>query len=60
MFRIDPLKRKQKMLEEQYRFYRLGIITEAEYIKRAKPLDKAISELEMLALPGTPALKRSS
>jgi hypothetical protein len=47
------------MLEEQYRFYRLGIISEEEYLKRAKLLDKAISALEMATLQGMTVAKRS-
>ncbi len=59
MYRINSLKRRQRMLAEQYRFYRMGIITEEEYLKRAKPLDKAISALEMATLRGTAVVKRS-
>ena len=59
MYRISPLKRRQRRLEEQYRFYRMGIITEEEYLKRAKPLDKAISALEMATLRDKTAVKRS-
>jgi len=59
MYAIDPLKRKQKQLEAQYRFYTLGIISEGEYLKRAKSLDKAIDRLEMATLRGNPALKVS-
>jgi len=59
MYRINPLKRRQRMLEEQYRFYRMGIITEEEYLKRAKPLDKAINALEMATLRGMSVVKRS-
>ena len=59
MYAIDPLKRKQKQLEAQYRFYMLGIISEEEYLKRAKLLDKAIARLEMATLRGTPTVKVS-
>jgi len=59
MYRISPLKRRQRRLEEQYRFYSMGIITEEEYLKRAKPLDKAISALEMATLRDKTAVKRS-
>ena len=59
MYEIDPLKRLQKRLEEQYRFYCLGIISEEEYLKRAKPLDTAIGKLEMATLSDTLVLKEA-
>ena len=59
MYEIDPLRRLQKKLEEQYRFYGLGIISEEEYLKRAKPIDAAIGKLEMATLSGTPVLKEA-
>ena len=59
MYELDPLKRLQKKLEEQYRFYGLGIISEEEYLKRAKPLDTAIGELEMATLSDILVLKEA-
>ena len=59
MYVIDPLKRLQKKLEEQYRFYCLGIISEKEYLNRAKPIDQAIGQLEMATLSDTPVLKEA-
>ena len=59
MYEIDRLKRLQKRLEEQYRFYCLGIISEEEYLKRAKPIDQAIGEVEMATLSDTLVLKEA-
>ena len=50
----------QKMLEENYKQYISGEITQKEYIRRIKPIDQAIDKLEMSILQDTPALKGSS
>ena len=50
----------QKELEAQYRQYRLGKISEQEYLVRIKPIDLAIGELEMATLRDNPVLKVSS
>jgi hypothetical protein len=60
MYITDPLKLLQKMLEEYYRQYRSGEISEKEYCIRAKPLDEEIGRLEMSTLRDTPVLKGSS
>lgn len=55
------LKNLQKLLEENYRQYKLGEITEKEYIIKAKPIDQAIDKIEMaILLQDTLALKESS
>ena len=56
-----PLKNLQKLLEENYRQYKLGEITEKEYIIKAKPIDKEIAKLEMIILHQYfPVSRRSS
>ena len=47
MYVLDPLKIMQKMLEENYKFYTSGQITEEEYLIRIKPIDAAIGKMEM-------------
>ena len=54
------LQQKQKMLMKEYISYRQGLISEKEYCIRVKPIDKAISNLEMASLQDTLALKGSS
>jgi len=49
----------QKELEAQYRLYRLGQISEQEYLYRIKPIDMAIGALEMATLRGMPVSKES-
>ena len=56
----NSLRLLQKKLEEEYKRYRSGKITEKEYLERAKPIDKAIGNLEMAILRGTLAAQRSS
>ena len=48
------------MLMDEYLSYTAGEITEKEYLERAKPIDKAIGNLEMAILRGTLAAQRSS
>jgi len=50
----------QKMLEENYKQYISGEITEKEYLRRIKPIDEEIDKLEMSTLQDTPVLKGSS
>ena len=40
--------------------YRSGILTKEEYLVYMKPLDKAISDLEMATLQGSQSLKKAS
>ena len=60
MFITNPLKLMQKMLEENYRQYISGEITQKEYLVRVKPIDKEIGRLEMATLQGTLAWRGSS
>ncbi len=60
MFLTNPLKLMQKMLEENYKQYLFGEITQTEYITRIKPIDEAIDKLEMSTLQDILALKESS
>ena len=60
MYITNPLKLMQKMLEENYKQYITGEITEKEYLIRIKPIDQAIDKLEISTLQDTPALKGSS
>jgi len=60
MYITNPLKLMQKMLEENYKQYISGEITEKEYLRRIKPIDEEIDKFEMSTLPGTLALKGSS
>lgn len=60
MYITNPLKLMQKMLEEYYKQYGSGEITQKEYLIRIKPIDKEIGKLEMATLRDTPALKVSS
>ena len=60
MYITNPLKLMQKMLEENYKQYISGEITEKEYLHRIKPIDEEINKLEMSTLPDTLALKGSS
>ena len=59
MYITDPLKLMQKMLEENYKQYINGEITEQEYIRRIKPIDEAIEKLEMATPQDNPVLKVS-
>ena len=60
MYILNPLKLMQKMLEENYKQYISGEITEKEYLRRIKPIDEEIDNIEISTLPGTLALKGSS
>jgi len=40
----------QKMLDENYKLYSSGQITEEEYLIRIKPIDESISKMEMKTL----------
>ncbi len=60
MFHTKKLQQLQQELESEYFFYRSGSISEKEYLERARPIDKAITELEMSTLQDTLALKGSS
>ena len=57
---MKKLIQLQKILEENYKQYISGEITEKEYLTQVKPIDEAIGKLEMATLQGTPALRGSS
>ena len=57
---MKTLLQLQKMLEEEYRQYKLGEITQKEYLVRVKPIDQEIGNIEMSILQGTLALRGSS
>ncbi len=57
---MNKLLQLHKMLEEAYQQYKLGNITEKEYLVRVKPIDKVIDKLEMSTLQDIPVLKESS
>ena len=51
---MNRLVKLHRQLEKEYYFYRSGGISEAEYLKRATPIDLKITELEMSTLQDTP------
>jgi hypothetical protein len=56
MFRwMNKLHQLHRRLEKEYYFYRSGAISQKEYLKRVKPIDMQITQLEMSTLQGTPA-----
>lgn len=57
---MKKLLQLQKMLEKEYRQYRLGKITQKEYLMHVKPIDQEISKIEMSTLQDIPALRGSS
>jgi len=57
MFNIYELYRQEFTL---YSWYSEGKLTKAQYLAYMKPLDKAISDLEMATLHGDPILKKAS
>ena len=57
MFDIYDLYRQEFAL---FSCYRAGKLTQEQYLAYMKPLDKAISELEMLTLKDNPVLKKAS
>jgi hypothetical protein len=59
MYIDDPLRLLQKMLEENYKLYKSGEISEKEYLTRVKPIDEAIGKLEMATLRDTPLWKEA-
>ena len=60
MLIINSLKLLQKILQENYKLYISGEITEKEYLTRIKPIDQAIDKIEMATLlQDTPACEIS-
>ena len=60
VYLTNPLQLMQKMLEEYYKQYTSGEITENEYLIRIKPIDKEIDRLEMATLQDIPVWRGSS
>jgi len=60
MTSTNELSHLQKVLEFEYLLHRQGIVSEKEYLDRVRPIDKAIGELEMTTLQGTPVLQVTS
>ena len=59
MIFTERLRDLYKKLMCDYLAYKEGVITQKEYLIRAKFLDREIAKLEMSTLPGTSALKGS-
>ena len=59
MFITNTLKLMQKMLEENYKQYISGEISQKEYLIRIKPIDEEIGKLEMATFQDIPALKEA-
>ena len=57
---MKKLLQLQKMLEEEYRQYKLGEITQKEYLVRVKPIDREIGRIEMSTLQDILVLRGSS
>ena len=47
-------------LTQEYHAYIKGFISQKEYLKKIKPIDKEIGEIEMSTLQDNPVLKGSS
>ncbi len=50
MQKDNLLRFMQKMIEKNYKKYRLGKISEKEYLIKIKPIDKVIDKIEMSVL----------
>jgi hypothetical protein len=55
--RFEMLQDQHRLLEREYKRYRSGEISEKEYLRRAKPIDRAIGNMEMATLRDTIAEK---
>ena len=51
----EILSNLQRSLATEYLSYKQGLISEQEYLARARPIDMEISKLEISTLQGTPA-----
>ena len=49
-----------RQMDEHYRFYKLGKISEKEYLDVIRPMDEAIGEMEIAMLQDSSVLKGSS
>ncbi len=60
MIQFANLAQLYQKLEAEYHLYRCGTISQEEYLKRIKPVDLAITQLEMSTLQDTFAWKEAS
>ena len=58
--RYEMLLDQYRLLEREYKRYSTGEISKEEYLRRAKPIDEAIDQMEMATLQGTITSKESS
>ena len=57
---LNKLSVLRNRLTQEYYTYVEGLISQQEYLKRIKPIDQAIDNIEMSTLQDTPALRGSS
>ena len=57
---LNKLLVLRKRLMQEYHTYVEGQVSQQEYLKRVKPIDQAIDNIEMSTLQDTPALKEPS
>ena len=57
---LNKLSVFRSRLMQEYITYKEGRISQQEYLKRVKPIDQAIDNIEMSTLQDTPALKEPS
>ena len=57
---LNKLSVLRNRLMQEYITYKEGLISQQEYLKRIKPIDQAIDNIEMSTLQDTPALKEPS
>ena len=50
MNNVITLKELQQIIEVEYAFYKEGKLSEREYCQKVKPIDEAISKIEMAML----------
>ena len=60
MNKSEMLRDQYRLLKREYDRYSKGEITQEEYIRRARPIDETIDNLEMATLRDIPASKESS
>ena len=57
---LNKLSTMRNRLTLEYSAYVKGLISQQEYLKRIKPIDQAIDNIEMSTLPGNLALPTTS
>ena len=57
---LNKLLVLRNRLTQEYHTYMEGRISQQEYLKRVKPIDQAIDNIEMSTLQDTPALREPS